>query len=177
MWHVPPQIPPSHNKSEEDGASLSFHLLAAQKAAAAAIITLILILPLLNYASLNLILLTFFFFFPGASGSFGLGRHGGGAQTSERSSEESRCWTAEEVLPLAGLSSSEETPGPSREVPKRFRLPSSPGAWARSPGRDVSRREDDRAFAGIAGMQNQGGKPLKRVNLVKEQEKFSPDSK
>lgn len=61
MWHVPPQIPPSHNKSEEDGASLSFHLLAAQKAAAAAIITLILILPLLNYASLNLILLIFFF--------------------------------------------------------------------------------------------------------------------
>lgn len=34
MWHVPPQIPPSHNKSGEDGASLSFPLLAAQKAAA-----------------------------------------------------------------------------------------------------------------------------------------------
>lgn len=67
-----------------------------------------------------------FFFFPGAFGSFGLGRHGGGAPTSERSSEETRrcsaltadrCGGSGSVSPVQLRGDPGAEPGGAQRVP------------------------------------------------------------
>lgn len=167
MRHVPPQIPPSHNKSEEDGASLSFHLLAAQKAAAAAIITLILILPLLKLRSSK---------FDSFNFSFLALLEDRSRQTRRRNSDIREVLRGDQTLLRIKPSwlrcfclcqarpAPRRPPGaPARRHPEGFQLPSSPGAWA----------AETAAGPSLGAV---GRKPPKTELILSKQQRFSPGS-